>query len=198
MFGANPIASNGSIMSGCGPIEKIRAIQGRGGKVILIDPRATETSRVVDEHYFINPSTDVFFLLGMLHIIQKNDWIMLSHLEKHLADYEKLDGIAAAFTPEKVEKITGIPSAVLQRLTKDYVLNDKALLYGRMGMSTQEHGGLCHWLTSVINILTNHFDRPGGTMFPKPAVDIKRQKGCLLYTSPSPRDKRQSRMPSSA
>ena len=180
MFGANPIASNGSIMSGCGPIEKIRTIQGRGGKVILIDPRATETSRVVDEHYFIKPSTDVYFLLGMLHLIQKNDWIQLGHLENHMTDYDKLKNIAELFNPEKVEKITGISSEILRRLTKEYVLNDRALLYGRMGMSTQEHGGLCHWLTSVINILTNHFDRAGGTMFPKPAVDVKRKKGWHL------------------
>jgi len=177
MFGANPIASNGSIMSGCGPIEKIKAIQERGGKVILIDPRANETSSVVDEHHFIKPSTDVFFLLGMLNIIQKNNWIDLGHLKGHISGLEQLEGIAAEFTPEKVSNITGVPVETLERLTKEYVLQDRAVLYGRMGMSTQEHGGLCHWLTSVINIITLHFDRKGGAMFPKPAVDIKRQKG---------------------
>ena len=180
MFGANPIASNGSIMSGCGPIEKIRTIQERGGKVILFDPRATETSKVVDEHHFIRPSTDVFFLLGMLHLIQKNNWIQLGHLAEHLNGLDELSDIAKAYTPAKVAQITGVSEEVLVRITKEYVLEDKALLYGRMGMSTQEHGGLCHWLTSVINILTNHFDREGGTMFPKPAVDIKRQKGWHL------------------
>ncbi len=177
LFGANPIASNGSIMSGCGPIEKIKDIQNRGGKVVLFDPRATETSRVVDEHHFIKPSTDVFFLLGMLHLIQKNNWIQLGHVENHLTGLEKLKDIAEEFTPEKVEKLTGVSAKNLLRLTKEYALQDRAVLYGRMGMSTQEHGGLCHWLTSVLNILTNHFDREGGAMFPKPAVDVKRQKG---------------------
>ncbi len=177
MFGANPIASNGSIMSGCGPIEKIKTIQNRGGKVILFDPRATETSRVVDEHYFIKPGTDVFFLMGMLHLIQKNNWIQIDCLEEHISGLEKLKGIADEFTPEMVEKMTGVPKAILLKLTKEYVLSDRAVMYGRMGMSTQEYGGLCHWLTSVLNILTNHFDREGGAMFPKPAVDLKRQKG---------------------
>ncbi|MDA8693412.1 molybdopterin-dependent oxidoreductase, partial [Saprospiraceae bacterium] len=176
IFGANPMASNGSIMSGCGPSEKFRDIHNRGGKVILFDPRATETSRVVDEHHFIKPSTDVYFLLGMLHLIQKNNWIRLGHLEQHITGIEKIEGIAEEFTPEKVESLTGVSSSVLKRITKEYVLNDRAVIYGRMGMSTQEHGGLCHWLASVINILTNHFDREGGTMFPKPAVDIKRHK----------------------
>ena len=180
MFGANPIASNGSIMSGCGPVEKIKAIQNRGGKVLLFDPRATETSRVVDEHHFIRPSTDVYFLLGMLHLIQKHNWIQLGDLEKHISGLEKIKDIAVEFTPEKVAALTGVPAETLLRITKEYALQDRAVMYGRMGMSTQEHGGLCHWLTSVLNILTGHFDRAGGAMFPKPAVDIKRQKGWHL------------------
>ena len=180
MFGANPIASNGSIMSGCGPIEKIKAIQNRGGKVILFDPRASETSRVVDEHYFIRPSTDVFFLMGMLHLIQKNNWIKIGRLKDHIAGLDQLERIAEEFTPERVANITGVSADVLQQLTKEFVLQDRAVMYGRMGMSTQEHGGLCHWLTTVLNILTHHLDREGGAMFPKPAADIKRQKGWHL------------------
>ena len=177
MFGANPIASNGSIMSGCGPIERIRAIQGKGGKVILIDPRRNETAKLVDQHIYIKPGTDVFFLLAMLHIIIKKDWIDLKHLNNHITGYSKIIKIANDYPPEKVEEMTGVSKLKLEALTLDYVLEDKAVLYGRMGMSTQEHGGLCHWLITVINILTGHFDRAGGAMFTNPALDIKRQKG---------------------
>ena len=177
MIGANPIASNGSIMSGCGPIERIRAIQGRGGKVVLVDPRRNETAKVVDEHVFIRPSTDVYLLLSMLHLITTNDWIDLKHLEDHINGYSKLKGIAKDYTPEAVEGITGIPAQTIRALTLDYVLEERAVLYGRMGMSTQEHGGLCHWLITVINIITGHFDKEGGAMFTNPAIDIKRQKG---------------------
>ena len=177
MIGANPIASNGSIMSGCGPIERIRAIQGRGGKVILIDPRRNETAKVVDQHVFIRPSTDVYLLLSMLQLITTNDWIDLKHLEDHINGYSKLKGIAKDYTPEAVEGITGIPAQTIRALTLDYVLEERAVLYGRMGMSTQEHGGLCHWLITVINIITGHFDKEGGAMFTNPAIDIKRQKG---------------------
>jgi anaerobic selenocysteine-containing dehydrogenase len=135
---------------------------------------------VVDEHHFILPGTDVFFLLGMLQLIQKNDWIQLGHLKGHVSGLEKIKDLAEEFTPDKVEALTGVPAPVLLRLTKEYVLQDRAVLYGRMGMSTQEHGGLCHWLASVLNILTNHFDREGCAMFPKPAVNVKRQKGWRL------------------
>jgi len=177
MFGANPIASNGSIMSGCGPLERIRSIQKRGGKVILIDPRKNETAKVVDEHLFIKPGTDVYFLLAMLNLIQNNNWIDLKHLEKNIEGLSKLDNIAIDYTPEVVEKITGIPASRIREITLEFVLEEEAVLYGRMGMSTQEHGGLCHWLITVINILTGHFDKAGGAMFTNPAIDIKRQKG---------------------
>ncbi len=177
MIGANPIASNGSIMSGCGPVERIKKIQQGGGKVILIDPRRNETARQVDEHIFIRPGTDVYLLLAMLHLIIKNDWISLEHLPDHITGLDKLKEIAQRYTPQFVENWTGISANKTYKLTLDYVLKEKAVLYGRMGMSTQEHGGLCHWLITVINILTGHFDKAGGAMFTDPAINIKRQKG---------------------
>lgn len=174
IFGANPIASNGSLMSAPGIHKRLINIQKRGGKVIQFDPRRNETSRIVDEHHFIKPNTDIYFLLGMLHLIQKNNWIALGHLQSHITGLEKLKNIAEEFTPEKVAERTGVSEDVIIRITKEYVLEEKAVLYGRMGMSTQEHGGLCHWLSGIINILTGHLDKPGGAMFTNPAFDIKR------------------------
>ena len=177
MIGANPIASNGSIMSGCGPVERIKKIQQGGGKVILIDPRRNETARQVDQHLFIRPGKDVYLLLAMLHLIIDNDWVSLEHLPDHITSLDKLKNIAQRYTPQLAEEWTGISAAKVYKLTLDYVLEEKAVIYGRMGMSTQEHGGLCHWLITVINILTGHFDKAGGAMFTDPAINIKRQKG---------------------
>ncbi len=176
IFGANPLASNGSLMSAPGVHGRLMDIRKRGGKVIQFDPRENETSRVVDEHHFVKPNTDVYFLLGILHLIQKENWTALGNLGNHITGLDKLKDLAIEFIPERVAKITGVPEDVLRRITKEYALADKAVLYGRMGMSTQEHGGLCHWLSAVINILTGHFDKPGGAMFTTPAFDIKRKK----------------------
>ncbi len=177
MIGANPIASNGSIMSGCGPLERIKKIQQAGGKVVLVDPRHNETARHVDQHIFIKPGTDVYLLLAMLHLIMKNEWVALDHLTEHISGLEKLEDIALPYPPQKVAERTGISAEIIHQLTLDYVLEEHAVLYGRMGMSTQEHGGLCHWLITVINIITGHFDKEGGAMFTDPAVNIKRNKG---------------------
>ena len=179
MIGANPIASNGSIMSGCGPVERIRTIQQTGGKVILIDPRKNETAKYVDEHIYIRPGTDVYLLLAMLHLIQKNDWIDLKHLEGEVNGFSKLENITHDYTPQHVASITGITPEQIEKLTLEYVLEERAVLYGRMGMSTQEHGGLCHWLITVINILTGHCDKAGGAMFTDPAINIKRRKNFI-------------------
>ena len=176
IFGANPMASNGSLMSAAGVHQRFSSIKERGGKIILFDPRQNETSRMADEHYFIKPGTDVYLLLAILHIIQKNNWLKLAHLEDHITGLAKLEGLAKEFTPEKVSLITGVEVSNIYRITEAYVSNKRAVLYGRMGLSTQEHGGLCHWLLAVINIITGHFDRAGGAMFTKPALDIKQTK----------------------
>ena len=69
MLGANPAASNGSMMTAPDVKNRIKAIRQRGGQVVLLDPRETETARLVDQHHFIRPGRDVFFLAAMLQVI---------------------------------------------------------------------------------------------------------------------------------
>jgi len=177
IFGANPVASNGSIMSAAGVTQRLKGIQKRGGTVVVIDPRETETARFANEHLFIKPGTDLYLLLGMLHLIAKNDWIRTGALQAFLEEFDSILALVKTICPETVAEITGIPWKKIETLTATYVKTEKAVLYGRMGMSTQEHGGLCHWVLQVINILTGHFDKPGCTLFPKPAVPVKRGRG---------------------
>lgn len=176
IMGANPYISNGSIMSSAGVQSRLKSIKDRGGKYLVIDPRKNETAKTASEHHFIRPSTDVFFLLAMLHVILREDYVNLGHLESEAVGFEKLKNICEEFAPEKVAVITGIASNNIIRITAEYCAAEKAILYGRIGVSTQEHGGLCHWLINVINIVTGHFDREGGAMLTLPAVDIIRGK----------------------
>ncbi len=175
IFGANPVASNGSLMSAPGIQKRLKDIQARGGRIIQFDPRKNETSRIVDEHYFIRPNTDVYLLLAMLHLIQKNSWIKIGNLQNHIRGLGRLRGIAQEFTPQRVAEMTGVSQETILRITQEYAQSQKAVLYGRMGMSTQEYGGLSHWLCHVINILTGHFDTPGGAMFATPAFDVRQE-----------------------
>ncbi|MFT7120659.1 MAG: anaerobic selenocysteine-containing dehydrogenase [Neolewinella sp.] len=176
IMGANPSVSNGSLMSAGGVNPKLDAIRKRGGKVIVIDPRRTETTKHADEHHFIRPGTDVYFLMAMLHHIVKNDLIQTNHLEKTLVNLSSLKELSENFSPEQVAGLCGISAAEIVRLTNEFATTERAVLYGRMGLSTQAHGTLCNWLLVVLNTITGHLDREGGAMFTTPAVNVIRSK----------------------
>lgn len=174
IMGANPSVSNGSLMSAGGVPPKLAAIRERGGKVIVIDPRRTETTKHADEHHFIRPGADVYFLLGMLHHIIGNGLVREGHLTRVLPDLEELTQLVAAFTPDQVAEHCGISAEEIRRLALEFATTERAVVYGRMGLSTQAHGTLCNWLLVVLNLLTGHFDREGGAMLTTPAVPLIR------------------------
>lgn len=176
IMGANPSVSNGSLMSTGGVTPKLDAIRKRGGKVIVIDPRRTETTRRADEHHFIKPATDAYFLLAMLHEIRRNDWVNTGHLTSSLEQLDETLALAEDFSPDRVSNICGIPAEDVRRIAREFATTERAVLYGRMGLSTQAHGTLCNWLLLVLNIVTGHLDREGGAMFTTPAVDLIRGK----------------------
>ncbi len=172
IIGGNPIVSNGSIMTAPDVANRLRAIQQRGGKVVVIDPRRTETANRADEHHFIRPGTDVFLLLAMVHVLFAEGRVNPGRLAGFTDGFDTLRAAVADFTPEKAASITGMDPAVIRRLALELAAAERAALYGRVGVSVQEFGGLCLWLISVINILTGHLDQPGGMMFTSPAIDV--------------------------
>ncbi|GAA3139524.1 anaerobic selenocysteine-containing dehydrogenase [Kribbella aluminosa] len=168
MLGANPLASNGSMMTAPGFGKRLKELRKRGGKVLVVDPRRTETAAVSDEHHFVRPGTDAAFLLALIHEV-------ISQGFAHPAEY--VDGLATVeaevekWTPERAAAITGIPAAVIQRVATEFATAERAACYGRVGVSTQQFGAICQWAIQVLNIITGNLDRPGGTMFPRPAVN---------------------------
>lgn len=172
IFGANPLASNGSLMTAPDVINRLEAIKKRGGKIILIDPRKNETARVASEHHFIKPASDVYFLLAMIHTLFAEGLVKLGHLAEFTDGVEVLREVSRDYAPETVENLTGISAAEIRRITHEFANAESAVCYGRMGVSTQKFGSLCHWLINSINILTANFDRAGGAMFTSPAFDV--------------------------
>ena len=171
VLGANPVVSNGSIMTAPGMSRRLEELRRRGGKVILIDPRYSETARVADRHLFIRPGTDVLLLLALLHVVFAEGLTRLDQLASFTSGVETIAGIVDQFSPERVAPITGIDANEIRRLAREFAAAESAVCYGRVGVSTQEFGGLCQWLINVLNIVTGNFDRPGGAMFTLPAFD---------------------------
>ena len=171
ILGANPAVSNGSMMTAPGMSRRLQDIQKRGGKVILIDPRFTETARLADRHLFIKPGNDVLLLLALLHVVFDEGLTRVGPMAAFTKGVDVIGSLVAEFPPEKVASITGIDSDQIRLLAKEFAAAESAVCYGRVGVSTQEFGGVCQWLINVLNIVTGNLDRPGGAMFTLPAFD---------------------------
>jgi anaerobic selenocysteine-containing dehydrogenase len=172
IMGANPLASNGSLMTSPDVINRLNAIKGRGGKIILIDPRRTETARVADEHHFIRPGSDAFLLLALINVLFEEDLVKLERLSEFTDGVEVIRAVSSPCSPEEAGRRTGIPADDIRRLAREFATSGSAVCYGRIGLSTQRFGGLCQWLINAVNILTGNFDRAGGAMFTTPAFDL--------------------------
>lgn len=172
ILGANPVVSNGSVMTAPDAGRRVKAVRERGGKVIVIDPRRTETADIADRHIFIRPAGDAFLLLGMLHTMFAEKLASPGKLEMLVDGIETIQSLAAPFPPERVASVTGIPAGEIRSLARDFAKAQSAVCYGRMGTCTQEFGAVTTWLIDALNIVTGNLDKPGGAMFTTPAFDL--------------------------
>ena len=176
-IGGNPVASGGSIMGAPGFEKRVAALQARGGRFVVIDPRRTESAAIADDYLGIRPGTDVFLLLALLHEVFSNGRVELAHLAAHVDGLDALRGAVLGFAPAALAERTGLPHSRIIALAHELLSEPRALVYGRVGACTQEFGGLTLWLIYCLNAVTGHLDREGGMMFAEPAVDLTRAYG---------------------
>jgi anaerobic selenocysteine-containing dehydrogenase len=166
ILGGNPMASNGSVWTVPDFRNRAKALQERGGKLIVIDPRRTETAKIADQHHFIRPASDAFFLVALLKTVLAG--------ETRTPPYAlQMDALADALAPFSIDDCAarcGVPVETIHSLA-ERMISGPAALYGRIGAATQGFGTLNAWLIALINIATGQLDREGGLMFPTPAVD---------------------------
>jgi anaerobic selenocysteine-containing dehydrogenase len=172
VFGANPVASNGSLMTAPDVARRIRAIRERGGRVVVVDPRRTETAEIASEHHFIRPGRDALVLMAMVHTLFAEDLVRTGALSTFLDGAGAVRAAAQPFSPERVSAAAGMPAETIRALARGFAKAERASLHGRVGLCTQQFGGLCAWLVNVLHVLTARLDAPGGAMFTKPALDI--------------------------
>jgi anaerobic selenocysteine-containing dehydrogenase len=172
IVGANPAVSNGSLMTAPGIASRLEAIRERGGKVVVVDPRRTETAKLATEHHFIAPGTDALLLLAMIRTLFAEKLVRLGNVERIVDGLPQLERACAPFSPEKAARVTGIDATTIVRLARELAAADGGVVYSRMGACTQEFGGLVAWLTYALNVVTGNFDREGGSMVATPAIDL--------------------------
>jgi len=171
MLGANPIASNGSIWTVPDVRKRIKSLTARGGKLVVVDPRRTETASLSSDYIAIKPGSDAWLLLAIIRTIVVKGWVRLRNLQDFVVGLDAIESAVERFTPEVASEKTGISAEHIEQVAYDFAHADAAICYGRMGVSTQRYGALCQWAIQVLNILTGNLDREGGSMFTLPAVD---------------------------
>jgi anaerobic selenocysteine-containing dehydrogenase len=177
MLGANPLVSNGSLMTAPDMRGRLRALRSRGGKFVVIDPRRTRTAEESDEHHFIRPGTDAHFLMALVNAIFAEDLDDAGAIAAHCNGYDEIRTLAEGFTPESAADVCGIAADDIRRIARELATTKPAACYARIGTCTQEFGTLASWLVDVLNVITGNLDRPGGAMFTRAAAGARNTSG---------------------
>ncbi|MEY2626936.1 MAG: hypothetical protein RJB08_695 [Actinomycetota bacterium] len=178
MLGANPYASNGSLCTAPDFPGRLEAIQSRGGKVVVVDPRRSETAEKASEWIAIVPNGDALFLASIVHVLVEENLVNVpQQLAVHVNDLDVVCAAFARFSPEAVEARCGVESATIRRVARDLAAAPSAAVYGRIGTTTTAFGATTSWLIDVVNVLTGNLDRRGGTLFTLPAAGGTTTKG---------------------
>jgi len=164
MIGSNPAVSRASFMQLPDPIRRLRAIEGRGGKVFLVNPRRTETAKQMGTQVFIRPDTDVYFLLSFLHEVVSRDAIDHERVGLHMKGLDALRKVSESWPPERTSEITGVSAETLRAMVDAYTQADGAALFLSTGVNQGSQGTLAFWIQEAINAITGNLDRLGGTL----------------------------------
>ncbi|WP_072802386.1 molybdopterin-dependent oxidoreductase [Rhodococcoides yunnanense] len=173
VLGGNPMASNGSMMTVPDFAHRVRDLKARGGTLVVVDPRKTETADVADLHHFIRPGTDALLLMALINVVTDTG---NTRVAAYVDGVEEVARLARDFTPESVAPVVGISADDITSLALRFSTAEAAVAYGRMGVSTQQFGSVCQWAIQVLNILTGNLDRVGGALLTDPAIDLVEKK----------------------
>lgn len=177
IIGANPVVSNGSMMTAPDFRNRMRGLRRRGGKLVVIDPRHTETAAIADEHHFVRPGTDAALLLAILHVLVHEIGVDAKRIEHlPLAGLDEVEAACATTTPEWAAPITGVDADGIRSIATEFAAAQRAVAYGRMGVSTQRFGTTCQWAIQTINAITGNLDRVGGALLTDPEIDLVARK----------------------
>src|SRR5215210_7578419 len=173
LLGANPLVSNGSLLTAPDMRGRLRRIRERGGKVVVVDPRRTRTAEEADEHHFIQPGADALLLAAMACTIVEEGLDSPGELAEHLNGLDEVRELVRDFTPDAVAGACGIEAEEIRRMARELAAAERGCVYARIGTCTQEFGTHASWLVDVLNALTGNLDREGGAMFTRAAAGQK-------------------------
>jgi anaerobic selenocysteine-containing dehydrogenase len=171
MLGANPRVSQGSFMTAPDIRGRLQAIRRRDGRVVVVDPRRTETARDADEHVAILPGGDAALLLSMVQVLVSEGRVDRAGIERLAKGWPAIESRLAAFEPERVTRITGLEAATIRRLAREFADAPTSVAYSRVGVCNARYGTAASLATDLLNLAAGRLGAVGGAMFPTPAFD---------------------------
>jgi len=164
IVGTNPVVSKWTFLQVAHPVKRMKQVLARGGRIIVVDPRYTETAKVAGEHQYIKPNTDVFFFLSFLAEIFARDACDTATLQQHSTGLEELREVAAAWPAERTAPVTGISPEDLRQIVSTFLEANGAAIVTGTGLGMGQDGTLAQWLAECINAVSGNLDRRGGTL----------------------------------
>jgi len=171
-IGANPAVSNGSFLTAPDMRGRLRRIRARGGRVVVVDPRRSETARDADEHVAVRPGGDAALLLAMVHVLAREDRLDRAALTRQTRGWAAIEARLAAYAPERAAATAGVDADTIVRLAREFAAARTSTAYSRVGVCNSAHGTLASFATDLLNITAGRLGRVGGAMFATPAFDI--------------------------
>ncbi len=156
------------------PGQRLNTIQARGGRVVVIDPRRTETAKVASEWVPIRPGSDVFFFLSFLHELFAQGGVDRARVAQYMSGADEVEKLLSAWPAERTEVVTKIPAAKLRELVTVYRTANGAAFYCSTGVNMGGHGSLAFWLQECMNALSGNLDRASGTLVGRGVIDFAR------------------------
>ncbi|GFG52203.1 formate dehydrogenase [Mycolicibacterium agri] len=173
VMGANPVVSHGSVLTVPRIKDRMHDIVKRGGRVLVIDPRRTETAAQF-EWLGIVPDGDAFLLLSVLHVLFDEGLADRARIARQADGLDWLQRLAAPFSPEATAQHTGIAPDTVRSLARDLARTPRAAVYGRVGTSTGQNGTLTTYLIDAVNLVAGNLDVAGGSMFGRLGMPCER------------------------
>lgn len=164
LVGGNPATSKfGWLGSATDGWSRMLARQKEGATIVVVDPRRTRSAEQADRHLMIEPGTDWAFLLGLLAVVFREGLEDASAMAELPADHvARLRALVGAVDLHALSARTGIPASAVEELARGYAGARGAMCLTMTGVSQNDTGTLGQWLSMVLDIVTGHFDRPGG------------------------------------
>ena len=172
VLGANPLVSRASGVRAPRVKEHLSAIVAGGGRVVVVDPRRSETAKAF-EHVSIEPDGDAFLLASLIQVVAEEGLVDQEAIDRQSVGAETLLAAVAPFTPEATVARTGIDPDVVRSLARDLAAAPRAAVYGRTGTCLGEHATLVSVLIDALALLTGNLDREGGVLLGQAVVPFE-------------------------